>query len=192
MSVRFTDGRVDARALSFALLTLVVGSAACESDQRSAQFAQQQAEQQRPEGSALSLIIFWSPTDAFAMRRLIRVELRQREGGGFRTTLLGDSIDESTMRTSSVNVPIHGKLDVRVLLVAPTRQADTLARSDWTTIQLEPAFSYWVAVSVGDSSGPSAGLCGPRYTSYPVMRNSILHGDSLLLDIGGMPKTAIC
>jgi hypothetical protein len=173
------------------LLALLVCGSACRNEGRRDHTSQDLPEWLRDESSTLTLSILYSPTDAFAMRRLVRVQLRQREGGGFRATLHGDSTDKATYRSPALKVPIHGQLNVRVLLVSPDPRGDTLARTDWMTVRLQPKYGYWVAVSVGDSSGPKE-LCGPRYTSFPLLRNGILRGDSLLVDIGGMPKTAIC
>ena len=181
-----------ARLQRLAFITFAWWISACRPDERREHTAQEQWTPPRQESSDLSLIILYSRSDGFAMRPLVRVEARQREGGGFQATLLGDSTNRPTNTSSPVSVPIHGKMDVRVVLVAPGLRGDTLARSSWTTIQLEPAYNYWVAVSVGDSAGPIGGPCAPHYTSYPIARNSVLRGDSLLVDIQRMAKTTIC
>ena len=181
-----------ARVQNLVIFTLLAGNTACSHGSPRDRDSQEHWTPPRPESSDLSLIILHSRTDAFAMRGLVRVEARQRDGGGFQATLLGDSTDKSTMTSRRTNVPIHGRLDVRVLLVAPRPRGDTLARSRWTTIQLAPAYTYWVGVSVGDSAGRSEPPCGPHYTSYPIMPNSLLRGEFLLVDVRGMPKTALC
>jgi hypothetical protein len=80
-------------------------------------------------------------------------------------------------------------LFVRVALVTPT--GDTLARSAWDTIRLERSYNYWVVVAVADSSWPR-GLCSPQFKGYPIPTNRFVSRDSLLVDIGGMPKDAMC
>ena len=123
---------------------------------------------------------------------LVRVELK---GGGMwawvrvPTHLSGAAAGAVSGRFPPVAVPTLGTLLVRVALVTPA--GDTLARSGWDTVRLERSYNYWVAVAVADSSGPHY-MCSPRFTGYPVQPNRLGLGDSLFVEVTGMPKGSIC
>jgi hypothetical protein len=143
-------------------------------------------------GSNLQLQLWGPELGDQSVAALVRVELR---GSGLRpwerapANLSGAADYGVYGRSTPARVPGRGMLFVRVALVTPT--GDTLARSAWDTIRLEGSYNYWVVVAVADSSGPQD-ICTPQFKGYPVPPNRFVSGDSLLVDVSGMPKDAVC